>query len=153
MELLRYCLICGEPFKTTECRRTCSKPCQDECHRQDEQYVEWLLSSSVPKALAMLGLQSIEEYVAWKAERSVGKVYFIQAENDVDAPIKIGFSKDVQARLRELQTATHTKLCVLATTDGSIEDEAEIHARFANERILGEWFEASAGLRNYVARL
>ena len=153
MEFQRYCLICGEPFRTTECRRTCSKVCQEEAHKQDTWYAEWLLSSAIPQALAVLGLGSIDEYPSWKKEQRRGKVYFIQAKNDADSPIKIGFSKDAEARLIELQVGYPEELCILATVDCDPEDEASFHEMFGHLRLRGEWFKADVALRNYIALL
>ncbi|WP_454627010.1 GIY-YIG nuclease family protein [Bradyrhizobium cenepequi] len=66
-----------------------------------------------------------------------GYVYFI---TDGDA-IKIGFARNVEKRLRSLQTSHHVPLRLLGAVVAQPEDEKEMHARLAHRRILGEWFE------------
>lgn len=70
--------------------------------------------------------------------RDKGYVYFIQADKGDE--IKIGWSKDPMKRLRTLQTAATKELHLLATMEGGMNLEYEIHQRFANHRTVGEWF-------------
>lgn len=65
-------------------------------------------------------------------------VYFIQA--GVEGPIKIGIAGDPDARLRNLQVAHHEELTLLAECPGGTELEADLHERFAEGCIRGEWF-------------
>lgn len=70
-------------------------------------------------------------------------VYFIQAGK---GHIKIGVSKDPEARLRELQVgASGRELVLLATLpfrsrEEAFEMEKYLHAELAKFRINGEWF-------------
>lgn len=54
--------------------------------------------------------------------------------------VKIGFSNDVERRLREVQCMSPVELRVLWTAPGSRAVEAALHARFAAVRRQGEWF-------------
>lgn len=66
-------------------------------------------------------------------------VYFIRSTQG----IKVGYSEDVHARLRQLQTANANRLRVLAilpNADRSVEQE--FHRLFAAWRLEGEWFKA-----------
>ena len=64
-------------------------------------------------------------------------IYFIQ---DTAGNIKIGHANDVKGRFRSLQTAHATKLHLLATIPGNVDDERKLHKRFAAHRLGGEWF-------------
>lgn len=80
-------------------------------------------------------------------------IYFVQADSDDDGPIKIGYSKNVDARMASLQTSTARPLRLIAVIDGSEDDERAIHARFANAHVRGEWFRPCAELRAYLDSL
>jgi hypothetical protein len=80
-----------------------------------------------------------------------GVVYFLQAEPG--DPVKIGYAKDragVERRLRAAQLGHPAALRVLAIMDGGRVLEAELHRRFANDRIYGEWFRPSPGLLGLI---
>jgi hypothetical protein len=78
-------------------------------------------------------------------------VYFIQAE--AGGPIKIGISRDVERRRGELQRAERQALKVLATFEGTIQDESAMHTRFAAHRLHGEWFSPAPDLLSHIAAL
>jgi hypothetical protein len=62
-------------------------------------------------------------------------IYFAQPTDG--GPVKIGFSGNVEARVRQLESYYRKPLAVLAVMDGGREDEAEIHARFDHLRLQG----------------
>jgi hypothetical protein len=66
-------------------------------------------------------------------------IYFVQA-GDESQPIKIGFARDVEKRLRGLQCTCPDQLRLLAVMDGDKEVEAALHGLMASHRIRGEWF-------------
>lgn len=68
--------------------------------------------------------------------RSTIYTYAISA--DGTGMIKIGKSADVDARVRQLQTACPVALRVVAVWTGDI--ERQLHERFSSERRHGEWF-------------
>lgn len=78
-------------------------------------------------------------------------IYF--ARPDQSSHVKIGFtaSSDPAARIPAIQTGQPTRVRVMATTPGGREDEAELHARFAADRLEGEWFRTSGELAWVVA--
>lgn len=82
--------------------------------------------------------------------RATSYVYFIQPT--VGGLIKIGAAVDPQVRLRHLQTGCPVELALLATMPGTKKTEAELHARFADARIRGEWFEPTESLLAYIER-
>ena len=79
-----------------------------------------------------------------------GFVYFLGGE---DTPIKIGFSVSPSKRRAELQTGHWGRLEILAVTPGSAKQEAAYHARFAEQRISGEWFSRHPDILAEIARL
>jgi hypothetical protein len=65
-------------------------------------------------------------------------VYFITCR-EVDA-VKIGYSGDPHGRLPEIQTGCPLPLTLEAMTPGTKEHERQLHQRFADDRLHGEWF-------------
>lgn len=82
--------------------------------------------------------------------RPDGYVYFIA---DEDGYIKIGHARDVNSRLRSLQTASRQELRVVASTSGTASDEKALHAKFADAHVRGEWFRATADLMAYITEV
>jgi len=66
-----------------------------------------------------------------------GEVYFVRAET---GQIKIGFSLAAWSRLEALQTGSPVRLQLLTTTPGDQALEHDLHRRFADARLHGEWF-------------
>lgn len=76
-------------------------------------------------------------------------VYFIS--QGLDGPIKIGFTtKTATKRLAELQVASPQKLILLAVIQGDREVETELHKRFSDSHIRGEWFERGDALMDFI---
>lgn len=88
---------------------------------------------------------------AWEASytserRSV--VYFVQATRG--GPVKIGLSDNVERRLVELQCSSPYPLRIVATIDGTVTLERELHERFVADRMTGEWFRPSRAIQEYL---
>lgn len=64
--------------------------------------------------------------------------------------IKIGFSKNPNNRVRQLQTASDEKLTILAIENGDKKKESERHFLFKNEHINGEWYSPSENLLYHI---
>jgi T5orf172 domain len=77
-----------------------------------------------------------------------GFVYFIQAGRD--GPIKIGYAHDPLTRLEGLQTAHHEELRLLMTVADNGTIEMQLHERFADLKIRGEWFRAEGDLASVL---
>ena len=75
-------------------------------------------------------------------------VYFIQSVNG--GPIKIGYSNNVNERIRELQTASPYKLILLAAIVGGVRMENDIHKQFSKYRMRGEWFKPAKELMEFI---
>lgn len=80
-----------------------------------------------------------------------GIVYFATTWEQENFPIKIGTTVSQGARFRALQNALPWRLEVLTTIDGGVKKEAELHRRFSNFRLEGEWFERHKDLMDYIA--
>ncbi|MFN3891966.1 MAG: GIY-YIG nuclease family protein [Beijerinckiaceae bacterium] len=68
----------------------------------------------------------------------MSKVYFIQDMRT--GAVKIGVSADPAQRLRQLQTGTSNRLCIIRALDGDDRAERWLHKKFATHHIRGEWF-------------
>lgn len=64
------------------------------------------------------------------------KTYIIKGGHKV----KIGVSKNVPERLKQLQTSRSMELRVIHVFNGNL--EKELHKQFADYRLKGEWFSA-----------
>lgn len=77
-------------------------------------------------------------------------VYFAQNRND-DTSVKIGFTTDINARVKNLSVGVPGGVMVLASILGAgKETEEYLHGMFAEDRISGEWFRYSERLRDFV---
>lgn len=71
-----------------------------------------------------------------------GYIYLIQAADF--GPVKIGYtSVDVAERLRALQVGSPLKLHVRAVIEGDQRLEKQLHQKYEERRLHGEWFEPS----------
>jgi hypothetical protein len=80
-------------------------------------------------------------------------IYFVQAVEIENAPIKIGYSEDVNRRLDQLEWNYRTPLALLATMPGGRDKERVIHARFSHLRIgTTEQFRPAQELMEFIGR-
>lgn len=80
-------------------------------------------------------------------------VYFIGGELRRGRLIKIGRARNVDARLRQLQTGSPVKLHIFAAVEGDRIDEARFHVRFAKHREHGEWFKLTDSMVRIIRAL
>jgi hypothetical protein len=113
---------------------------------QTTKYLEECESLAREKDARML----VEKEIV-RIEESATWVYFIQ---DVQADaIKIGFSKNVSNRVAALQTSTTSPLKLLVCVPGGRKTEKELHEKFVQFHIRGEWFRSAPELLQYVETL
>lgn len=74
-------------------------------------------------------------------------IYFIRSED----AIKIGYSRNPETRLGELQVGTQHTLELLGVMHGDMVDEGNLHKRFADLHIRGEWFRSDRVLLDFIA--
>jgi hypothetical protein len=76
-------------------------------------------------------------------------IYFIQ--NAVNNHIKVGFTaKPVRRRRSNLQTGNSAKLVLLGMMQGDEAMETDLHQRFAEAHILGDWFAPIPRLLQFI---
>ena len=64
--------------------------------------------------------------------------------------IKVGKADDPSQRLRQLQTGSAEQLQLLGVIKAKASFESDLQLKFAEDRIRGEWFEATNDLRSYI---
>jgi hypothetical protein len=64
---------------------------------------------------------------------------------------KLGYSKNPDKRLKQLQTGHPRPLVLLATFRGSIADEVRFHQWLSPDRTSGEWFRWSDKIDRILA--
>ncbi len=88
-------------------------------------------------------MNALDIQSAAQAGADSGFVYCIG--RDVAGAVKIGWSRDPEQRLAQLQTASPDTLRILAILPGSKNVEHGLHEVFGDCAIRGEWFDSSGG--------
>lgn len=72
-----------------------------------------------------------------------GYIYVLRAENNT---YKIGRAKNIKSRITTIQTSSPLKIDEVLSffSDNYIEIESELHKRYGEKRIIGEWFSLSS---------
>jgi hypothetical protein len=73
-------------------------------------------------------------------------VYFLRGGD----AIKIGYTTNMAARQRALETASAVPLELLAAVPGDRREEARLHREWWHLHIRGEWFHADEELLRYI---
>jgi hypothetical protein len=87
-----------------------------------------------------------------RRKRGEAIVYFIARSDwpEDGEPVKIGIARDVDQRLRNLQTGSPEDLFLIGTMVGGKAAERDIHRRFHECHIRGEWFRMCPALREFI---
>jgi hypothetical protein len=94
-------------------------------------------------------LQQIQRQQRKSRVTATGVVYFLAAgAADI---VKIGFTTNLDGRIRSLKTGSPTDVEVLLAITGTMTTERELHKRFAADRLRGEWFRRSAPIEAFIA--
>lgn len=80
--------------------------------------------------------------------RASPMVYFMEGKKS--GAIKIGYSRDPQARQKTLQSSNHEEIGVITFIAGDRHMERLLHDAFRDERIRGEWFRPSPRLMRFI---
>lgn len=73
-------------------------------------------------------------------------VYFITDKKN----IKIGYSKNPNKRIKQLNTGNAKKLMLIGYMNGDKNKEKELHCQFSQDRSNGEWFSPSDELLDFI---
>ena len=76
-----------------------------------------------------------------------GYVYFVGASR---GDIKIGYSKNPWARVRDMQTSNNKELRLLGSFRGTRADETKLHQQFSDINVRGEWFKRTPELLDFI---
>ena len=80
-----------------------------------------------------------DQLAYWRGSTEVSRfIYFIQSA--AQGPVKIGIANDPIKRMRDLQTGNPAVLHLRHVVPGDRDLEKELHHRFREARIRGEWF-------------
>lgn len=68
--------------------------------------------------------------------------------------LKIGYTQgEPEVRLKQLQTGSAADLRLMACHAGTLDDERQLHEKFASQRLRGEWFEMSEDLFEHLSMI
>lgn len=79
-------------------------------------------------------------------------IYFIQADPPHPV-IKIGCTQNWAHRVCSLRAMAGRGITVLGGMDGDRTKEAELHKRFKEHRVIGEWFDPHHELLKFISEL
>ena len=79
-------------------------------------------------------------------------IYFLQAR-DGNKPIKIGVTSDINKRLSQLRNTSPVNLQLLKAIEADKDLEQDIHRRFKDDRLHGEWFNPTPELLRFIGSL
>lgn len=83
-------------------------------------------------------------------------IYFIiKIDSNKKEFVKIGYSKNSEKRLKQLQTGSSERLSIFCEIDGDKKFEKKIQKIWWKNRVRedGEWFDLSVGLRMWLGRV
>jgi len=86
------------------------------------------------------------KYAPLQRDRAVGYIYFVR----MGAFVKIGFTVDVAARLKAIQTSSPEQIVLLRIESGTMETERAFHHRFRRYKANGEWFALQGWLATFL---
>jgi predicted GIY-YIG superfamily endonuclease len=93
----------------------------------------------------------------WIAEHHPNSVSFARealiyvAQRDRDDAIKIGWTSNLERRLREVRKGQGCPVNLVAAFAGDKTVELKLHARFSATRVEGEWFLSSPEIHRWLA--
>ncbi len=76
-------------------------------------------------------------------------IYFIQSLDK----IKVGYTTNINHRMRGLKTANPHGLILIGTVKGKKTHEHKIHKALNHHNVVGEWFQDCEEVREYINRV
>ncbi len=86
----------------------------------------------------------IRQRLFWRSHLPEGQTYVYFIQDDPGAPIKIGYTNRVGARVKALQTGNFRELRLIAVLPAPPCVETAYHRQLRSERKSGEWFAGPA---------
>lgn len=77
-----------------------------------------------------------------------GYVYFIEARTA--GLVKIGYASNPVDRMKSIQGMSPVKVSLVGFMEGDMQDERDLHRRFAEYRSHGEWFRFEGDVYDYI---
>jgi hypothetical protein len=84
-------------------------------------------------------------------EKNQPVIYFISTQQNNDL-IKIGYTTNLESRLRSLRTSSPDELQIHLVIPGCREDERNLHRQFSSLRVRREWFKRAQAIDDFIAR-
>ena len=82
---------------------------------------------------------------------ATGFVYFLQPKFNEEGPVKVGYSIDPICRVQQINNRLkESPLALVAVFPGTREQERELHKRWAEHRLIGEWFRPVPAIRDAI---
>ncbi len=88
-----------------------------------------------------------------RVDRSTPAMAYVYFVGPKDGPIKIGYARRLDFRIKDLRLANAYPLEIWASVKACPSLEREYHKRFAAHRLHGEWFERCPEIEAEIARL
>jgi len=89
--------------------------------------------------------------MAKPTHKTEGYIYFLFAPEV--GRIKIGFTTNFKQRLADLKNTSPCELELLKIVRGNFQTELALHAVFHGSRQMGEWYEVTQKLVDFIAGL
>lgn len=111
--------------------------------------MQWFIDREVQRLMhgRTFGVSPGKRPRVFRDNADIACVYFVE---DATGAVKIGYSASIKNRLASLRTGSANALRVLLLLRGGRELEAELHRKFARQRLSGEWFRKDENLRDFI---
>jgi hypothetical protein len=114
-----------------------------------ELYKSILSPSHLQKWIDKASLAACGRLDECEGDRAV--IYFVSAAQNQDL-IKIGYTTNLESRLRSLRTSSPDELKIHLVIPGCREDEGNLHRQFSSLRVRREWFRRAQPIDDFIAR-
>lgn len=118
----------------------------EQCQEYTADLKAWLAVNKQPALRAKGAMSSIENRMLHGKKSNAGFIYILR---DVDR-VKIGFSTAPRNRVAAIQNMSGRQLRVIACVPGTQTQEQQLHQRFSEFRLHGEWFRVDGELKEFL---
>lgn len=75
-------------------------------------------------------------------------IYFARSQKT--GLVKIGFTSDFKRRIHHLNSLNNDRLTLVGLIEGDMQTEREMHTRFSDARVRGEWFKPCSAMAEFM---